>query len=96
MGWHKLGRDDRVTQFTERIQSEEVLALDSRSGHIAGVIHGDLQRIGQSVGRADPMVAAIALQHRLPLATGNQKHYRRIVDRGHHLQLVNWRDEVEP
>ena len=57
------------------------------SGHKAT----DLERTGQPIGRADPMIAAIALQHGLTLVTGNQSHYQRIQQLGYPLLLDNWR-----
>ena len=93
MGWHKLRREDRVRQFLERVASEEVLALDTAGAEVAGRIYADLERSGQPIGRADPMVAGIALSRHLVLATGNTSHYQRIVELGYDLKLVNWRDE---
>ena len=40
--------------------------------------------------RADPMIAAIALEHNLTLVTGNLAHYRRIRSLGFGIQLENW------
>jgi tRNA(fMet)-specific endonuclease VapC len=65
--------------------------LDAVSAELAGRIYADLERLGQPIGRADPMIAAIALRHDLTLVTGNLSHYRRIQALGHNLQLDNWR-----
>jgi tRNA(fMet)-specific endonuclease VapC len=40
---------------------------------------------------ADPIIAAIALEHNLELVTGNAAHFQRIVRLGYPLTLVNWR-----
>jgi predicted nucleic acid-binding protein len=69
----------------------DVLTLDIQSAELAGRIYADLERIGRPIGRADPMVAAVALRHGLTLVTGNQRHYRRIQSVGYDLQLDNWR-----
>jgi predicted nucleic acid-binding protein len=37
------------------------------------------------------MVAAIALQHGLTLATGNTAHYERVKALGYALDIENWR-----
>jgi len=71
--------------------SEVILSLDQSAAELAGRIAGDLERTGQPIGRADPMIAAIALQHSLELVTGNTAHYQRIQQVGYQLRVVNWR-----
>jgi predicted nucleic acid-binding protein len=39
-----------------------------------------------------PMIAAIAIDRRLVLVTGNKKHYERIQDAGYPLKLTNWKE----
>lgn len=90
-GLHKLGREDRIQQFLSGLSSIELLTLDARSAELAGRIYADLERIGQPIGRADPMIAAIALQHGLVLVTGNLAHYQRIQGLGYTLKLESWR-----
>jgi predicted nucleic acid-binding protein len=58
---------------------------------LAGRIYADLERTGQPIGRADPIIAGIAMQHGLLLVTGNQNHYQRIQVLGYDLKLANWR-----
>ena len=77
-GFHKLQREDRIEQFLAGLPTVEVLTLDLRSAELAGRIYADLERTGQPIGRADPMIAALALRHGLTLVTGNISHYRRI------------------
>jgi len=67
------------------------LTLDLSSAESAGRIYADLNRTGQPIGRADPMIAAIAIQQGLTLVTGNLSHYQRIKDLGYELKLDNWR-----
>jgi predicted nucleic acid-binding protein len=45
----------------------------------------------QPIGRADPMIAAIAIDQGLELVTGNTAHYQLIQELGYPLTLVNWR-----
>jgi tRNA(fMet)-specific endonuclease VapC len=40
---------------------------------------------------ADPLIAAIALEHNLELVTGNAAHFQRIIQLGYPLTLANWR-----
>ncbi len=91
-GLHKLQREDRIQQFVAGLSSVEVLTLDVRSAELAGRIYADLERTGQPIGRADPMIAAIALQHGLVLVTGNLAHYQRIQSLGYALRLEDWRN----
>jgi tRNA(fMet)-specific endonuclease VapC len=90
-GFHKVSREDRVQQFLGGLPTAEVLSLDLHSAELAGRIYADLERVGQPIGRADPMIAAIALQHDLVLVTGNLSHFQRIPVLGYSLKLDNWR-----
>lgn len=44
------------------------------------------------IGRADPMIAEIALKNGLVLVSGNVSHYQRIQTLGYELRLENWRE----
>jgi predicted nucleic acid-binding protein len=90
-GFAQHQREDRILDFQARIAGEEVLPLDRAAADIAGRIFGELDRLGQPIGRADPLIAAIALRHGLMLVTGNTQHFERIVNLGFPLKLVNWR-----
>ncbi len=90
-GFHKLQREDRIQQFLAGLTTVELLSLDAQSAELAGRIYADLERSGQPIGRADPMVAAIALRHGLVLVTGNLAHYQRIQNLGYALRMENWK-----
>ncbi|MBI3838270.1 MAG: PIN domain-containing protein [Planctomycetia bacterium] len=90
-GLRKLGQPERLRSFLDAVSGDEVLPLDMASAEVAGKIHGDLERAGQTIGRADPMVAGIAIHHGLVLVSGNTAHYERIRALGYPLQLDNWR-----
>jgi tRNA(fMet)-specific endonuclease VapC len=78
-GFHKAQREARLQQFlTAGLSNVEVLALDLNSAELAGRVYADLERTGQPIGRADPMIAGIAIRHGLTLVTGNLSHYKRI------------------
>jgi tRNA(fMet)-specific endonuclease VapC len=81
----------RLQQFLSAIAAEEILPFDQPAAELAGRIAGDLDRAGQPIGRADPMIAATALAHGLELVTGNTAHFQRIRQLGYPLTLVNWR-----
>jgi tRNA(fMet)-specific endonuclease VapC len=89
-----LVRAQQVSQLatiSERFATEEILPLDGVAAVIAGRIYGELERTGQTIGRSDPMIAAIALRHGLTLVTGNIAHFQRIANLGLPLVLANWR-----
>ncbi len=90
-GFHKVNRQEPMQKFLDGLSNIDVLTLDVQSAIIAGRIYGDLERTGQPIGRADPLIAAIAIQNNLGLVTGNQDHYQRIQGLGYALQLANWR-----
>ena len=90
-GLHKIRREDRIQQFLKLLPALELLPLDLRSAELAGRIHADLELAGQPIGRADPIIAAIALGNDRMLVTGNASHYRRVQALGYPLGLIDWR-----
>lgn len=91
-GLHKKGRAISVERFLELADESEILDFDRPSAEIAGRIYADLERTGQTIGRADPMIAGIAIHHGLVPATANTSHFRRIQHLGYPLELENWRE----
>lgn len=81
----------RLQGFLTAIASEEVIPLEQPAAELAGRIAGDLSRTGQPIGWADPLIAALAIEHGLDLVTGNTAHFQRIQQLGYPLTLVNWR-----
>jgi tRNA(fMet)-specific endonuclease VapC len=90
-GLQRVQRPGRIQKFMTDISGEEVLPFDKPTGKLAGEISGDLERTGQPIGTADPMIAAIALHYGLELVTGNTAHFQRIQQLGYPLVLANWR-----
>ncbi|CAN5476093.1 hypothetical protein BH10PLA2_BH10PLA2_26580 [soil metagenome] len=90
-GFQQKQSNRRLQQFLSAIASEEILLLDQPAAEIAGRIAGDLDRTGQPIGMADPIIAAIALRNGMHLVTGNKSHFERIVQLGYPLILSNWR-----
>jgi tRNA(fMet)-specific endonuclease VapC len=90
-GLQKKQATRQLQTFLAKIASEEVLPFDQSAAELAGRIEGELERVGRPVGRADPMIAAIALQNGLELVTGNTTHYQRIQQIGYPLVLHDWR-----
>ena len=90
-GLQRTGRIVRLGEITTALAAEVVLPFDQDAAIIAGQIHGELARTGQTIGRMDPMIAAIAITHDLTLITGNTRHYQRVISLGFSLRLDNWR-----
>jgi len=90
-GFQKKDREDRIQGLVAGLATEEVLHLDLDAAVISGRIYGALERSGQTIGRADPFIAGIALAHNLVLVTGNTKYFERVVALGFPLSLVDWR-----
>ena len=90
-GFQKNQSTRRLNAFLAAIALEEILPFDQPAAELAGRIAGELERIGQPIGTADPMIAAIALHHGLELVTGNTAHFQRVQQLGYPLILANWR-----
>ncbi len=90
-GLRKVGREAEINRFLASLPQLEVFPLDAVAAELAGRIYGDLERLGQPIGRADPMIAGIALARGLVLVTGNQNHYERIIRAGHPIEIEDWR-----
>ena len=90
-GYQKKQATRQLHNFLIAIASEEVIPFDQAGAELAGRIAGELERIGQPLGLADPMIAALALTHGLELVTGNTAHFQRVQQLGYPLSLVNWR-----
>ena len=90
-GFQRASRTRRLRHFVASLATLEILPFDQAAAELAGRIAGDLERIGQPIGVADPMIAAIAMTNRLELVSGNTAHFQRIQRLGYPLVLVNWR-----
>jgi predicted nucleic acid-binding protein len=93
-GLRRKNRDAKILQLLAMLESEqhEVLPLGIDEAKLAGYIFGDLHRSGQSIGAADPFIAAIAIQAGIPLITGNLEHYERIRGFGYSLTIETWHE----
>lgn len=90
-GFQRRRQEPRLRKFLAGLSLMDLLSLDLTSAELAGRIYGDLERTGQTIGRMDPLIAAIAITHDLMLVSGNQAHYARIQSLGYALKLDNWR-----
>ena len=55
-----------------------VLSLDKKAASIAAHLHVNLIRRNQDIGIKDTLIAAICLNHAVPLLTANVKHFSRV------------------
>jgi tRNA(fMet)-specific endonuclease VapC len=94
-GLHKARREDALDRFIRGLEHLDIVPLGREEALVGGRIYGDLERLGQPIGRADPMIAGIAISHGLVLATGNEDHYARIQQAGYQLASDNWRRAAE-
>lgn len=78
LGHQQRQASRQLQHFLASVAMEEVLPFDRSAAELAGRIAGDLERSGQPIGIADPMIAAMALTHSLELVTGNTAHFQRI------------------
>lgn len=84
-------RSERSAALLERIDAVipvdlPVLPFDAAAARRYGEIRAELERRGALIGNADTQIAAIALVHGLRVATGNERHFRRIPG----LEVENW------
>lgn len=91
-GLRKAQRDEALDRFIQGLGGLDIVLLGQEEALIGGRIYGDLERLGQPIGRADPMIAGIAISHGLGLATGNDDHYERVRGVGYELRTDNWRN----
>lgn len=55
-----------------------ILDMDINCAKIAGKIYRDLKQKGQPIGAEDILIASIAINNNLKLATDNTKHFDRV------------------
>lgn len=91
-GLQQVQRESRIEAFREMLEDIEVLDLDQEAADLAAVIYGELERTGRGIDVGDAQNAAIALRHRVGVATGNVRHYSRVQELGYPLIIQNWRD----
>jgi len=63
-----------------------ILPFDRQSGQVFGILKAELEKRGIGCSEPDLRIAAVAIQHRLILITGNTRHFKDIPG----LRLENW------
>lgn len=90
-GFRRKNREAELSSFERSLTDCEVLPFDDAAGRLAGRIYADLETRGRPIGMPDVMIAAIAVQHRVVLATGNFSHFEVVRAVGYSLAIENWR-----
>lgn len=91
-GFEQAGMVERREDFLGLLASLEVVPLEVSDGVLAGRIDGAPGRLGQTIGRADVMIAAQAIARDWVLVSENVRHYERVVELGYPLRILNWRE----
>ncbi|MDH4195940.1 MAG: type II toxin-antitoxin system VapC family toxin [Candidatus Aminicenantes bacterium] len=80
-------RDDFIRAFEDLVLSRlTVLPFDLGSARVFGRLKASLEKRGLSRSEPDLRIAAIALQHRLTVVTGNVRHFSGLPG----LAVENW------
>lgn len=81
-----LHREDNLTRLEVLFAALTVLPFDEMAGRRFGHLRAELEAKGEPLDDLDLQIASIALDHSLPLATNNIKHFKRVQE----LRLENW------
>ena len=80
-------KDRILSVFEEKVfPNLTILPFDSGSARVFGPIKAELEKRGAPRSEPDLRIAAIALQHKLVVVTGNESHFEGIP----RLKLENW------
>jgi tRNA(fMet)-specific endonuclease VapC len=83
----RQGREDLLRCYEDEVFPRlTILPFDRESARIFGRIKSDLERRGLTRFEPDLQIASIAIQHKLILITGNERHYKNIPG----LVVENW------
>jgi predicted nucleic acid-binding protein len=90
-GLHRKNAKAQIQNVELLFNLNTELLIGKDDYKLAAQIAADLGNNGKPIGFFDPIIAACAIHHNLPVATGNTKHYQNIIDSGYPLILENWR-----
>lgn len=72
-----------VPEYKSYVESAlEVLALDNKSITTASALYTELRRKGTLVDDPDLLIASMCISNKIPIVTGNAKHFERFVPSG--------------
>ena len=85
--YRSTGKTAILKAFSEAVfPNVNILSFDFESGILFGTLKAELEKNGIGCSEPDLRIAAIAIQHKLTLITGNTKHFKPIPG----LKLDNW------
>ncbi len=86
-GAHKSESVERnLSHVTLLLKGLTVLPFDTKAAQHCGALKDKLRRAGIPPAEPDLQIAGIALVHKIPLVTHNQRHFARVSG----LKLVDW------
>ena len=86
-GAHRsLHPEDNLTRLEVLLAALTVLPFDEMAARRCGHLKAELEEKGEPLDDLDLQIASVALEHSLPLASNNVKHFQRVKD----LKLENW------
>lgn len=87
-GAHRSPRKEQILAAFERkvFPNVNILPFDRESARLFGILKADLEKKGIGCSEPDLRIAAVAIQFKLTLITGNTKHFENIPG----LSLENW------
>lgn len=86
-GVAKSTQSERNRQLLDAfLRPFQIVPYDDAAAEAYGLIHADLEKKGQSIGREDLLIAAHALSADLTLVTNNEAEFKRVPN----LRVENW------
>ena len=79
-------REDNLAKLEVLFAALTILPFDEMAARRFGHLKAELEEKGEPLDALDLKIASIALDHDLPLATNNTKHFKRVKE----LKLENW------
>lgn len=73
-----LARAQKAIGEEDLLDVLDVLPLDRAAARRAAILHDALIRRNEDIGIKDVLIAAICLEHSLPLLTLNERHFSRV------------------
>jgi tRNA(fMet)-specific endonuclease VapC len=76
--------------FYEFIDGNVILPMTEDSARISSELYANLREKGKVIDDIDLLIAGIAIENEMILATNNEKHFARVSD----LRIQNWKSKL--
>ena len=90
-GLHRRRAAEKLRRLHNLGPHLTVLPFDADAAELAARFAAELDGAGDTIGRLDPQIAAVAVVNRRTLVTGNTRHFERVRSLDPRLTLANWR-----